>query len=401
MSLKPRKEQIATALVGALLLVGALALSSYWRRTRPPPGRRPEREMASTVRVIAARAETARLPIEAFGEVLPARTADLAAEISGRIVARHPRLEPGGRLSRDEAAISIDPRDYAAAIVQAEANLERARLERALERSRARVAVEELRRVGAAPADGDPESRALTLREPQVAAAERAVAAAEAALDRARRNLERTEVRAPFDALVLDRYAEVGQVASPQTRLAALAATDEFHVRVSLPAAYLRWLPAPDADGRGGARARVFHELSDGQVIEREGRIVRILGDLDPAGRMARALVAVPNPLEPPEAALRLRAYVRVRIEGPALDGVFRLPIAALREGGFVWVANGDDRLEIRPVDTPWQDAEHVWVTRGLADGDRVVVSRLATPIPDLQLRVEGEAPAGDGGERP
>ncbi len=406
MTRRPRKEQIWSALLGAALIAGALALAVYWKRTRPPAARRPEREMAATVRVIVARAETARPPIEAFGEVLPARQADLSAEVSGRIVARHPRLEPGGRLSAGETAFAIDPRDYEAAVVQAEAGLEKARLDLALERSRARVAVEELRRVGAETPSADPESRALTLREPQVAAAERAVAAAEAALHRARWNLERTEIRAPFDALVLERYADVGQTALPQSRLAALVAADEFYARIALPTSILRRLPAPDADGRGGAPARVFHELDDGSAIERGGRIVRILGDLDPAGRMARALVAVRNPLDPSESALRLRAYVRVRIEGPEIEGVYRLPIAALREGGFVWVANGHNRLEIRAVETAWQDAEEVWVTKGLSDGDRVIVSRLATPIPNLQLRIEGEppaqtAPTGDGVESP
>ncbi len=391
MTRKVRKEQLWSTFFGIVLIAGALGLAIHWKRTRPRAARRPEREMAVTVRVIIAHPENARLPIEAFGEVLPARQVDLFTEVSGRIVARHPRLEPGGLLTAGETALAIDPRDYEAAVVQAEANLEKARLDLALERSRARVAAEEWRRVGAETPYTDPENRALTLREPQVAAAERAVAAAEAALRRARWNLERTEIRVPFEALVLERYADLGQTALPQNRLATLVAADEFYVRLSLPTSTLRHLPAPDADGRGGALARILHELDDGSAIERFGRVVRILGDLDPAGRMARVMVSVPHPLDPPESALRLRAYVHVRIEGPELEGVYRLPIAALREGGFVWVVNGDNRLEIRAVETPWQDAEQVWVTKGLADGDRVIVSRLATPIPNLQLRIEGE----------
>lgn len=401
---EPRKDRgaLASALGGVLLIAAAIGAFVYFVRTRPTAPRRPEREMVVPARVTVAQAETTRLPIEAFGEIVPARQADLSAEVSGRIIARSPRLEPGGRLAEGEAAFSIDPRDYEAALAQAEANLERARLDLALERSRARVAAEEWRRIGDPAAAADAESRALALREPQVIAAESSLAAAEAAAQRARWNLARTVVRAPFDALVLDRFAEVGQIAAPQTRLVSLVAADVFYARVSLPTAHLRWVRAPDAEGRGGAVARVFQEIGNGETIERKGRVVRILGDLEPAGRLARALIEVPGPLDPPERALRLRAYVRVLISGIPVENVIRLPIAALREGGLIWVANGDDRLEIRPVEVLWQDREQFWAARGIAPGERVVVSRIGTPIPNLQLRVEGgdaeAAPEARGG---
>ena len=93
------KKRWGTALLGVALLGAALGLSIHWRRIRPVAGRRPAREMAVTVQVLTVRAETARLPVEAHGEVVPARQVDLSAEVSGRIVARHARLEPGGRLA--------------------------------------------------------------------------------------------------------------------------------------------------------------------------------------------------------------------------------------------------------------------------------------------------------------
>lgn len=392
---------LLSGLVGLALLVGAAGLARYWMRTRPAAERRPEREMILPVRVAVAAAETVRLPVEAFGEIVPAQQVELSAEVAGRIVARSPRLEPGGRVAKDEPLFTLDPRDYEAAVTQAESNLERARVDLALERSRARVAAEEWRRMGGASAEADAESRSLALREPQVAAAESAVAAAEAALQRARLNLERTIVRAPFDAVVLERFAEVGQIAAPQTRLASLAAADAFYARVSLPAAHLRWVRAPDADGRGGAAARVIHETGGSETIERAGQVVRILGDLDPAGRLARALIRIEQPLEPPERALRLRAYVRAVIEGEPVPNVIRLPSTALREGGLVWVANGDDRLEIRPVTVLWQDREQCWITEGIAPGERIVLSRIGAPIPNLRLRIEGaEAEKKGRGER-
>lgn len=141
---------------------------------------------------------------------------------------------------------------------------------------------------------------------------------------------------------------------------------------------------------------RVVQEVSADTRIELPGRLVRLLGDLDPVGRMARVLVEIEDPLglkdkkKPDRLPLMLGAYVRVEIEGRRAEEVFRVPRTAIREGDQVWIANEEDRLEARPVEVFWRSKDTVLIRNGLREGDRVIANSIPLPIPNMKLRVEG-----------
>jgi hypothetical protein len=54
---------------------------------------------------------------------------------------------------------------------------------------------------------------------------------------------------------------------------------------------------------------------------------------------------------------------------------------------------NDDDQLEIREVQIAWTEPDAVLVTSGLDANERVVISRIATPIPNMLLRTSSSAP--------
>ena len=100
----------------------------------------------------------------------------------------------------------------------------------------------------------------------------------------------------------------------------------------SVPIEMLKWIRLPDGQQNGdyredGAPARVILETGDEQPIVRDGKVVRLLSDLEPSGRMARVIISVPDPLSlaassptlPVEAALDL---VRVARKTGAKNGV-------------------------------------------------------------------------------
>ena len=64
-----------------------------------------------------------------------------------------------------------------------------------------------------------------------------------------------------------------------------------------------------------------------------------------------------------------------------------------MREGHTLWVMENNS-LDIRSVEVAWQDREHVYISQGLAPGDLVVRSSLATPVQGMRLRA-----AEDGGD--
>ncbi|MBP7828461.1 MAG: efflux RND transporter periplasmic adaptor subunit [Kiritimatiellae bacterium] len=393
-------EHVRRHIVWPLLLLLAAGGGAVWMvKTRPTAEHRTPPEMVALVSILEARPATETIRVAAMGTVEPAERVELQAEVAGRVVAQHPRLVPGGRVRAGETLVKLEAADYEYALDQQKAALDKAVFDLKVERGRKKIAEEEWRRLDL-DVKVDDEARALALREPHLKAAESALEAAKSALSKARLNLDRTAVRAPFTAVVVEEYTDVGQFVPAAGRVATLVGVERARVRASVPVEWLRWIPMPDDLGRGGAAARVSQDLGTGSPAARNGQVIRLLPDLDPAGRMARLLVQVERPFDedagPP---LLIGSYVRAEIEGRPVEDVYRLPRAAIRDGAQVWVMNAEDRLEVRPVEVVWTQETESFV-RGLQPGDRIVVSPLALPMPGMKLRVEGE-PAEKPEEKP
>ncbi len=392
----------------SLVLLGGAAFLAVWLiRTRPKPGHTVQPETAVLVWTMRAAKGREVITVRGMGTVIPARKVVLQAEVSGRVIEQVPELVPGGRLAAGETVLRIDPRDYRFALAQKQAQLEKARLDLAVEEGRRRVALKEWESLKKGMKGASPD-KALVLREPYIRNARAALEAASSGVEKARLDLERTNVKAPFNALVLSENTEVGQLVTPQTQLAVLAGTDTFWVQTALPVESLRWIEFPPPGKDTGPSAKVIQLLGEGKRILREGKVLRLLGDLEAQGRMARVLVAVEDPLllhgsgEGERLPLLLGSYVRVEIRGKEVDGVFVLPRTALHDGDKVWVMGEDDRLEIRPVSVLFRERKRVLIDGGLREGERIVVSPIPIPAPGLKLKTQVEPtpaqpPGGDG----
>ncbi len=384
--------------LAVLLLGGFIAWALV--KSRPTPEIAPKKADGTLVEVMEAQPQRQFVRVEAMGTVIPSRELTLTPEVSGRIIEMNPNLVPGGILKAGEVVALIDTRDYEVAVMQAKAALEDARLYLDLEYGRQVVAKREWDVVYPSTQSSEASSR-LALREPQLESAKANVEAAKSALSRAELNLDRTIITAPFNATVRTESVEVGQLVTQQTPLANLAGADQYWVQVSIPVNRLPWIEMPGKEGEGGAVAKVIHQIGPDSRIEREGRVVRLLGDLDPAGRMARVLVAVDDPLgiesqkNRPTLPLLIGAYVTVEIDGREIDNVYVIPRTAIREGDRVWVMDEKDRLSVRDVDIIWRRKDDVFVTNAIQPGELIVTSRIATPIPGMQLRTNG-AESGD-----
>ncbi len=378
-----------------LIVLAGGVLGAWWLvANRPRAQREPVEPVPPLARVVEARQSTEPVTVVAMGTVVPAKRVVLQPEVSGRIVEQSPQLLPGGLFRAGDVILRIDPRDYETAVKQQEAAVEQARLEVEVEKGRQVIAEREWKLLED-DISLDGASQDLALRKPQQKNARAALEAAESGLEQARLQLERTRVYAPFNAVVQEEFVDEGQLVSPQTQLATLIGTDRFWVQVSVPVERLRWLSFSGTEGSGDSNVRVTQELSGEATIERTARLVRLLGDLDPVGRMARVLVEIDDPLgldskkDPARLPLMLGAYVRVEIEGKRAEAAFLLPRTAIHEGDEVWIADNENRLEIRPVDVFWRSKDTVLIRKGLREGDRVVTNPIPMPIPNMKLRVE------------
>jgi RND family efflux transporter MFP subunit len=242
----------------------------------------------------------------------------------------------------------------------------------------------------------------LALHEPQLQAAEASLAAARSARAQAELSVGKTNLRAPFNAWVQSEFVEVGQLVGPQSQIATLVGTDAYWVQVSVPAEQLRALTLPGQSEDAVSSAVVKQNIGTKTVV-REGKLLRLLGDLDPVGRLVRLLVEVDDPLNLASNAdetrsgslpLLLGAYVSVEFEGQSLDNVVQVPRSALREGDKVFVYGPNDTLVIRPVEVTWRMPDTVLVSNGLDSGEHLITTRIATPIEGMKLRRKDSAEA-------
>ena len=330
--------------------------------------------------------------VASTGSVEAARQLVIIPEVSGKLTKVHPELKLGGRLEAGELLLKIDGRDYGLAVEAERSRVESARTELELEEGRAAVAEREWEMVGVDPKEA-PNGGRLALRKPQQAAAKTSVASAKASLNRAKLTLSRTTIRAPFNATVTAESVEKGQVVQPGSQLATLVGSDAMWVRVSVPLEKLSVLTVPGLGGAPegeGSKAHVIQRVG-GEEMVREGKIIGLVGQLDSQTRRAQVLVEVLNPLDPPPGQLPLLpgAFVDVEMDGRPLASVRKVPRRALIQGDDLLVADKDDKLRTRHLSIAWSDADFVYSSDGIQQGDRAVLSKISTPIEGMDLLPE------------
>ncbi|MCF8055305.1 MAG: efflux RND transporter periplasmic adaptor subunit [Desulfocapsa sp.] len=368
---------------------------SFWLYTHKPQTKKvkPQRPVP-IVKTVAIQASNEPVVFEAAGLVIPAQRVELQSEVEGRIIDQNPELVPGGIIKKGELVVQIDPLDYSLQVSEREAELATARYEVKVEEGRQIIASQEwLLLENELP--GDQVSKHLALREPHLENVHARLAAAGSRLEAARLAEKRTRIRAPFTGLVLEESVEKGQFVGRQTAIATLVSTDQFWVQVSIPLFLLNRLRFPDKIGEEGSPAKIVLQQGDGgKTTLREGFLFKLLPDLDPKARKARILVTVKDPFNlqgqgaaSQEEKIFLGSYVKVQISAGVLDNVYVIPRVALREGNRLWLINGEGTLDIREVTVLWRRVDEVLVDTQLASDERIIVSRLQSPIPGINIR--------------
>jgi RND family efflux transporter MFP subunit len=384
----------AAAILPLLILAAAIVFTVWLLNSKPEPKRAIPKSKSVLVNVVTARPISKQIQVVALGTVQPFKQIEISPQVSGTIIEQSPELVSGGLFKKGDTIARIDPRDYLFVLEQKKAEVEKVLFELKVEQGRQTIAEREWELLEQDIPDSGA-NKDLALRKPHLEQLKALLNSAKSSLEKAELDIQRTEIKAPFNALVTDEYVDIGQLVTPQTKLATLVGTDQYQVQVSIPVNQLKWINIPRENNGDGSRARVTHELGQGERIVRDGRVVKLLGDLDPAGRQARLLVAVEDPMgsessgDPGNFPLFIGAYVEVEIEGNSIDNVFEVPRTALHENNMVWIVDGDDKLAIRRVETIWRSNEDVLVGNGLKDGDRIVTSRIASPVPGLELVIE------------
>lgn len=353
------------------------------------------------VEAISVQKQDHPVTLTTTGTIRPAETATLIPEVSGRIWWVHPDFEEGGFLKKDTVLFRIDATDYRLKLMTAQAELARAEALLLEEEGMAEVAISDwkLSHPGIAPPSP------LIFHEPQLRQAKAAVASAKAVVSRNRRDIGRCTIKAPFALRVVAESVAPGQYVSPGQAVANIAATDHTDLIATLPPSDLPWLDLPRPGVHGTTPVTIV--VPDAGPIEREGHLLRVLGSVDPKGRMMRILIRIPDPfgLQTAVAPLSDGQFAEIRIPGKTAFGVREIPAAALRENDTIWLVTPEKTLSIRHVRVIRREKERVLIKDPLVPEAPLVVSAISGAAEGMKLRIspyvsgpETDATASDKG---
>ncbi len=382
-------------LICLVILFAGITGALYIFKTSPKAGKKPPSKKVPLVQVEKVFPSLETVVIRAMGTVIPSRQVLLKSRVSGEVIETHPEFIEGGLIKKGAMVLQLDPEDYELAVTQKKSQVVHAQYQLELELGQQEVAEREWKLLNQGRSV-DEEDADLALRKPHLEKAKADLAAAQAELSRALLDLSRATIVAPFNAIVREKNVEVGSQVSAQEQLADLVCTDSYWIRVAVPLDRLRWINIPLKKGTRGSRVRLLCSNSQSSACARTGTVIKILSDLETEGRMARLLVSVSDPLCLKEENIRcspmlIGDYIRVEIQGPEIENVYRIPRTALRDNSKIWVAAQDGKLHIREVTTIWRDIETVLVRDGLNPGERLIISDLQSPVEGMSIRLSDD----------
>ena len=383
-----------TVVICTLILLLAVGVIAVIFQTEPTVQRSSAmKRTAMLVDVTVAEHGTFRPDIVAMGTVRPEQEIELSPRVSGEIISISESFTPGGFVEGGDVLLRIDPADYEVNLLQRQSELRQATADLELELGRQDLASKDYRKLEGTISS---EYKTLVLREPQLNTARARVEAAQAAVRRAELDLERTRIRAPFAAHIINREANVGSQVSPGETLGRLVGIESYWVEANVPVSNLRWIEFPQDSNRTGSSVRIRNRAAWPEDTFRAGKAHRLIGALENQTRLARVLLTVADPLahDPGSSGLpplMVGSFVEARIEGKPIEDVIRMDRDFLRQNDTVWLKE-DGVLRIRDVEIVFRDQDNVYIREGLGANDQVVTSNLATVLEGSPLRLEGDA---------
>ena len=373
-----------------IVLIGVAALAAVGLfAARTPAVQQPASPPTLLVDVAVAKREPVTFVVRSQGVVAPRTRTTMVSEVSGTVVEVSPAFVAGGFFAKGDVLVRIDPRNYSTALKRATAAVAQAKTKVATENALAGYAHEDWERLRSLEVADRPASD-LTLRKPQLAEAVAGLESAEADLEKATEDLSRTVIRAPYDGMVREKRADVGQFVNTGTPLAETFATDYAEIRLPIPQTELKYLELAALSGGGVLPATLEADIG-GMAHSWPAEIVRTEGVFDPDTRVLHLVAQVHDPYASGREPLRIGTFVSAAVEGTSAGQVFVIPRHSLERGETLWMVADDMTIRPRDLDIVRADEGFAYVAAGLRDGERYTVTPPENSLPGMTVRIGSE----------
>jgi len=358
--------------------------------SRQAPAKEVKADLGILVKVLKAARQDVTVSINGTGTVEASREVSIIPQVSGQVVSAAPGLVVGGFFKKGDILFEIEDIDYKLAMEQAESSKAKAEYDLATMESQARIARTEWEQLNR---NNETPPNPLVLYEPQLRNARAALSSASAMLEQAKINLDRTKVKAPFNARIRSENIDHGQYVKSGNSVAVLSGTDKAEIAVPLSVDELRWLEIPGyGERQNGADASAYIDIGN-ESYKWDGHVVRSSGEVDTKTRMMQVIVEIKDPYGLNENrrsgyfALASGSFVDVNIKGKKLRGVFIIPRSAFRDNSTVWIMDKENKLNIITVDALKIERDRVIIGDGLNDGDMMILTNISGAAEGMKLR--------------
>jgi len=404
-------------------------------KLRPSAEVKPLEDRSKIVKVISLEQKGVAPLVIGFGKINPKFEWKAIAEVSSKVVYRHPDLNKGNVLVAGTEVLRIDPLDYELKLAQAEADLSSSKTQLAkvdleeknirntlkIEKNRLAISKKEvsrkinLQKKGlTSQSDLDQQNQSYLAQQKVVLDIqnqilllpdERKVAQAmvkvnQAKLEEAQRSLEKTSITLPTDVRISDVDIEVDQVVNLQQTMfiahgiktmemeAQISIHDMQTLAQSVKSFELGEQGIPNIDSLP-LIANI--QLSSGRFnAEWQAKVVRISETVDPNQATVGVILEIeqnyrdlkPNSLPP----LVNGMFVKAIIEGEA-SLQWTIPESALH-GDKIYLLDKQNKLVILPVNIEYRRDNNVIISGDIEQDDRLILNDLLPAINGMQLRL-------------
>ncbi len=393
---------------------------------KQPPQRVENAQIHQPVRVLQTAPMNVTLSASGFGTAAPDKTWSAVSNVKGHVIYRHPDLESGALLGKGTLLLEIDPGFYQLALAEADAEIASVDAEIAqlrqeainiaalldLERQRLELAEADLERTRELVASNAVAQTRLdtqlrtTLQQRQAVQSlinqqnitpiqqTRLQAQKERTLSKRAQvqgDLEDTKIYAPFDLRIGDVQVETHQYVNPAQLLFSGDGTRAAEIVLQVPMQSLRRvlaeLPTDDTGLNIASLGARVQQVGEDQTWA--AQVIRVANGIDPATRTVRVVLGVKQPENtshfvdnPP---LPKGMYVQGTLFVDAGEPRMVIPQKAIHEG-WVYLVDGDSRLERRAVDVAFQQGALAVISSGLQPGEMLILDDLVPAISGAPL---------------
>lgn len=289
-----------------------------------------------------------------YGETKSRFELAYAAEVSGRVEWLSDAFEAGKTVKQGELLAKLDATTYEQAVASAKYDIATAKQELLEEQRQGEQARSEWQRSGLT---GEPNSP-LVLREPQLASAQAKLENAQKAFEKAQNDLAKTEIRAPFDGVIVARDIQPGSYLNAGSNVATLYSIDR--IEIEIPLSDSQWANLPkQSPSTNEWTATITDSTSAHQW---NAQIERSYQYVAQDTRQRSIVLVVDKPLEQDE-PLFPGTFVQANIEGTEVENLWQLPSSALSQQGEIWTVDTEGLLAKTSAKKVFERQGYIYVT--------------------------------------